>query len=81
MHSLIKFLVDAVHHYDEYGLADIRDEPLEIMQIHLEMIHFVKEWLKDWDSELEERRKRSMSTWYASFIYVDIHFLTKYFER
>ena len=38
---------DGVHHYDEYGLRDISDEPPEILQIHKEMIHFVKEWLKD----------------------------------
>ncbi|KLO14751.1 peptidase S28 [Schizopora paradoxa] len=57
-----KLIPNAVHHYDEYGLTDIRDEPLEIMQIHLEMIHFVKEWLKDWDTVLKERRQRSKST-------------------
>lgn len=42
--------VDGVHHYDEYGLANINDEPPEILKIHKEMIHFVKEWLKDWDN-------------------------------
>lgn len=52
-----KLIPNAVHHYDEYGLADIRDEPLEIMQIHLEMIHFVTEWLKDWESVHEERKR------------------------
>ena len=43
-------LPDGVHHYDEYGLRNIEDEPPEILQIHKEMIHFVKEWLKDWDN-------------------------------
>ena len=38
---------DGVHHYDEYGLRDINDEPQEIRQIHYEMIEFVREWLKD----------------------------------
>ena len=46
---LLKGLLDGVHHYDEYGLRNIEDEPPEILQIHKEMIHFVKEWLKDWD--------------------------------
>ena len=40
--------VDGVHHYDEYGLRDISQEPPEIKQIHLEMIEFVQAWLKDW---------------------------------
>jgi hypothetical protein len=38
---------DAVHHYDEYGLKNISDEPEEIRKIHGEMIVFVMEWLKD----------------------------------
>lgn len=38
---------DGVHHYDEYGLANIADEPEEIRKIHGEMIAFVMEWLKD----------------------------------
>lgn len=37
-----------VHHYDEYGLKDITQEPPEIRKIHEEMIDFVKAWLKDW---------------------------------
>ena len=41
---------DAVHHYDEYGLRDINDEPPEIRQIHNEMIEFVREWLKDFNA-------------------------------
>lgn len=40
-------VADGVHHYDEYGLRNIEDEPPEIRQIHYEMIGFVKEWLKD----------------------------------
>ncbi|EPQ50969.1 peptidase S28 [Gloeophyllum trabeum ATCC 11539] len=43
-----KLIPDAVHHYDEYGLRDITQEPPEIMKVHLEMIDFVTEWLKDW---------------------------------
>lgn len=46
---VVEMAVDGVHHYDEYGLANINDEPPEILKIHKEMIHFVKEWLKDWD--------------------------------
>lgn len=48
---LIVVRLDAVHHYDEYGLRDINDEPPEIQQIHTEMIQFVLEWLKDWKSK------------------------------
>ncbi|KAJ7213888.1 serine carboxypeptidase S28-domain-containing protein [Mycena pura] len=43
-----KLIPGAVHHYDEYGLADLADEPPEIRKIHEEMIFFVKKWLKDW---------------------------------
>ncbi|KZT44433.1 peptidase S28 [Sistotremastrum suecicum HHB10207 ss-3] len=45
-----KLIPNAVHHYDEYGLRNIEDEPAEILKIHLEMVHFVKEWLKDWEA-------------------------------
>jgi hypothetical protein len=38
--------VDAVHHYDEYGLKNISNEPEDIRKIHGEMIVFVMEWLK-----------------------------------
>jgi len=40
--------LDAVHHYDEYGLRNMSQEPPEILKIHEEMIAFVLEWLKDW---------------------------------
>jgi hypothetical protein len=39
---------DGVHHYDEYGLRNIGDEPEEIRKIHGEMIVFVMEWIKQW---------------------------------
>ncbi|KAF7973001.1 hypothetical protein HWV62_16374 [Athelia sp. TMB] len=39
---------DGVHHYDEFGLRDIEDEPEEIRKIHGEMIVFVMDWLKQW---------------------------------
>ncbi|KAG2370312.1 serine carboxypeptidase S28-domain-containing protein [Suillus spraguei] len=42
-----KIIPNAVHHYDEYGLKNISDEPEEIRKIHVEMIAFVMEWLKD----------------------------------
>ncbi|KZT27441.1 peptidase S28 [Neolentinus lepideus HHB14362 ss-1] len=45
-----KIIPEAVHHYDEYGLRDITQEPPEILKVHLEMIDFVTEWLKDWTS-------------------------------
>ena len=43
------FFVDGVHHYDEYGLKDMDAEPFEILNIHKEMIAFVKAWLEEWD--------------------------------
>ncbi|KAF8810219.1 peptidase S28 [Phlegmacium glaucopus] len=46
-----KLIPDAVHHYDEYGLANIFDEPPQIRKIHAEMITFVNSWLKDWNIE------------------------------
>ena len=45
------FFPDGVHHYDEYGLKNILDEPPEIRKIHEEMITFVSSWLKDWNVE------------------------------
>ncbi|KIK69784.1 hypothetical protein GYMLUDRAFT_34181 [Collybiopsis luxurians FD-317 M1] len=50
-----KVIPNGVHHYDEYGLENLEDEPPEIQKIHKEMIHFVKEWLKDWNIEQEGR--------------------------
>ncbi|KAL1736475.1 peptidase S28 [Schizophyllum commune] len=44
-----KLIPGAVHHYDEYGLTDLSQEPPEIQQIHEEMIAFVTEWLKEWN--------------------------------
>ncbi|TFK34727.1 serine carboxypeptidase S28-domain-containing protein [Crucibulum laeve] len=43
-----KLIPDGVHHYDEYGLENLLEEPPEIRKIHGEMIVFVMEWLKDW---------------------------------
>ncbi|KAH9841596.1 peptidase S28 [Rhodofomes roseus] len=45
-----KVIPGGVHHYDEYGLRDLWEEPPEIENIHLEMIEFVEEWLLDWQS-------------------------------
>ncbi|KAJ6508343.1 serine carboxypeptidase S28-domain-containing protein [Mycena sanguinolenta] len=42
-----KVIPGGVHHYDEWGLLNLADEPKEIRKIHLEMIDFVQEWLKD----------------------------------
>ncbi|KAF9566070.1 peptidase S28 [Agrocybe pediades] len=46
-----KLIPNAVHHYDEYGLANIQDEPPEILKIHQEEIAFVQSWLHDWNVE------------------------------
>ncbi|RDB14917.1 putative extracellular serine carboxypeptidase [Hypsizygus marmoreus] len=43
-----KLIPGAVHHWDEYGLPNLLDEPPEIRKIHGEMIYFVMEWLDDW---------------------------------
>lgn len=37
-----------VHHWDENGLRDSKQEPAEIQRVHQEMIAFVKEWLANW---------------------------------
>jgi len=42
-----KLIPGAVHHWDEYGLRNVSEEPPEIRKIHAEMIDFVTEWLKD----------------------------------
>lgn len=41
---------DAVHHYDENGLANHSAEPPEIQAIHEQEVEFVKAWLEDWVS-------------------------------
>ncbi|KAJ3562051.1 hypothetical protein NP233_g9817 [Leucocoprinus birnbaumii] len=43
-----KLIPGAVHHWDEYGLADLSQEPEEIQKIHAEMVAFVEAWLEDW---------------------------------
>jgi hypothetical protein len=40
--------LEAVHHWDENGLANILNEPPDIRKIHGDEIYFVTEWLKDW---------------------------------
>lgn len=47
-----------MHHYDEYGLRNLLEEPPEIRKIHGEMITFVTEWLKGW----EDYKKNITST-------------------
>ncbi|KAG6818369.1 hypothetical protein H0H93_005520 [Arthromyces matolae] len=42
-----KLIPGAVHHWDEWGLADPKAEPPEIQQIHEEMVGFVNSWLED----------------------------------
>ncbi|KAJ7758085.1 serine carboxypeptidase S28-domain-containing protein [Mycena maculata] len=49
-----KLIPGGVHHYDEWGLLDLADEPPEIRKIHEEMIDFVGEWLKDWKAPLRD---------------------------
>jgi len=44
-----KMIPNAVHHYDEWGLLNVLEEPPEIRRIHADMISFVTSWLKDWD--------------------------------
>ena len=39
--------LDAVHHWDENGLADPSQEPGFIQTIHEQEIAFVKAWLAD----------------------------------
>ncbi|PFH51231.1 hypothetical protein AMATHDRAFT_59519 [Amanita thiersii Skay4041] len=57
-----KLIPNGVHHYDEYGLRNMAQEPPEIRQIHEEMIHFVREWLKDWKApEKSENHDRDSS--------------------
>ena len=41
-------LIDGVHHYDENGLRNPKDEPPHIQRIHREIVEFVKAWLEDW---------------------------------
>ncbi|KAI0742186.1 peptidase S28 [Irpex lacteus] len=43
-----KVIPGGVHHWDENGLRKREDEPVEIQQIHGEIVEFVLEWLKDW---------------------------------
>lgn len=43
-----KLIPNGVHHYDEYGLRNLEDEPEEIRKVHEEMIVFTMEWMKHW---------------------------------
>ncbi|EIM81403.1 peptidase S28 [Stereum hirsutum FP-91666 SS1] len=45
-----KLIPNAVHHYDENGLANHSAEPPEIQAIHEQEVEFVKAWLEDWVS-------------------------------
>ncbi|EIW81201.1 peptidase S28 [Coniophora puteana RWD-64-598 SS2] len=49
-----KLIPNGVHHYDEYGLKSLENEPPEIRQIHGEMIAFVMEWLNNFDLSKNE---------------------------
>ncbi|KAF8625999.1 hypothetical protein AX17_006722 [Amanita inopinata Kibby_2008] len=42
-----KLIPNAVHHWDENGLADPSAEPPQIQAIHQQEIEFVQAWLKD----------------------------------
>jgi hypothetical protein len=42
-----KLIPNAVHHYDENGLADHSQEPPQIQAIHQQEVNFVKGWLAD----------------------------------
>jgi len=39
---------DAVHHFDENGLANPSKEPKRIRQVHHKEIDFVKSWVREW---------------------------------
>ena len=43
----LKSASDAVHHYDENGLANHTAEPANIRTIHQQEVEFVTVWLKD----------------------------------
>ncbi|KAJ3503107.1 hypothetical protein NMY22_g18365 [Coprinellus aureogranulatus] len=51
-----KLIPGGVHHYDEWGYENIFEEPEEIRKVHAEMIHFVREWLKDWKPPKKHRK-------------------------
>jgi len=42
-----KLIPNGVHHWDENGLRDPKQEPAEIEKIHREEVEFVKAWLQD----------------------------------
>ncbi|KAG6830564.1 hypothetical protein H0H92_016015 [Tricholoma furcatifolium] len=42
-----KIIPGGVHHWDEWGLLDLHQEPADIQKIHAEMIGFVEAWLED----------------------------------
>ena len=44
----------AVHHWDEWGLENIVDEPPAIQKIHGEMVAFVEAWLEDWEAPVRQ---------------------------
>ncbi|KAL7421306.1 Serine carboxypeptidase S28 [Cryptotrichosporon argae] len=48
-------IYDAIHHYDENGLASHEREPPRIRRIHELEIDFVRAWLEDWAAERTAR--------------------------
>ena len=40
---------DGVHHHDQNGLKNHKEEPKHIQEIHHEEVEFVKAWLKEWN--------------------------------
>ncbi|KAJ6543735.1 hypothetical protein DFH09DRAFT_928332 [Mycena vulgaris] len=46
-----KLIPNAVHHYDENGLADHSQEPPEIQAIHQQEVEIAKGWVVDFKKE------------------------------
>jgi hypothetical protein len=44
---------DAIHHYDENGLADHSEEPARIIKVHAMEVEFIKAWLEEWKQKEE----------------------------
>ncbi|EJD41230.1 peptidase S28 [Auricularia subglabra TFB-10046 SS5] len=67
-----KWIVDAVHHWDENGLANPADEPRRIREIHYEEVQFVRSWLREFDAVQANRTKHAVREQLADIMRLDL---------
>ncbi|EJD45939.1 peptidase S28 [Auricularia subglabra TFB-10046 SS5] len=67
-----KWIIDAVHHWDENGLTNPADEPRRIREIHFDQVQFVKAWLKEFDAVQANCTKHAVREQLADIMRLDL---------